>query len=200
MNSKKFFNSRYKLKKGYLVLLLLLLILFAGTSFALWQITFKQKDDNTITTGCFNVVFSDKNPINIKNASPISEEAGRKLVPYEFTIKNVCDNFAAYQINLEILDNTDLDDYQYIRLLLNEENESDVKSKLLIANATVATTLDNAVTSYTLKSGYLESNDTKTFNLRLWLDKDTPAIFDIMDKVFDSKIVVNTTYSKDAYN
>ena len=90
MDSKRVFkNHKFNLKKGYLVLLLLLLVLFAGASFALWQVTFKQKGNNTIMTGCFNVVFSDKNPINIKNASPISEEAGRKLVPDECTIMDV---------------------------------------------------------------------------------------------------------------
>ncbi|MCI8567999.1 MAG: hypothetical protein HFG48_01615, partial [Bacilli bacterium] len=57
-----------KEKKVIVVLVLIGLFMFIGTSFALWQITLKQADENVITTGCFKINFKDDNPINLQEA------------------------------------------------------------------------------------------------------------------------------------
>ncbi|MCI8568243.1 MAG: hypothetical protein HFG48_02875 [Bacilli bacterium] len=80
-------NDKRK-KKVLVVLVLIGLFMLIGTSFALWQITFRQTDENVITTGCFKTDFKDDNPINLQEALPITDEAGKKLVPYEFILTN----------------------------------------------------------------------------------------------------------------
>ena len=58
-------NDKRK-KKVLVVLGLIGLFMLIGTSFALWQITLRQTDENVITTGCFKINFKDDNPINLQ--------------------------------------------------------------------------------------------------------------------------------------
>ena len=55
-------------KKVILPIILLILVLVIGTSFAIWQITLKQEDVNTITGSCFKIEFSDKNLTTLNNS------------------------------------------------------------------------------------------------------------------------------------
>ena len=50
-------------KRKLMLLSILLCMMLVGTSYALWQLTLKQKTTNTITTGCLNLELNDKNPI-----------------------------------------------------------------------------------------------------------------------------------------
>ena len=117
-------------------MIILSLALIFGVSYALWQITLKQETTNRITTGCFNVEFSDQNPITLENAYPISDEEGRKLTPYTFTITNTCDTLVKYQVNLDILNTTTLNNHSYVQTTFNE-NSPRTLSETEIVNKTV---------------------------------------------------------------
>ena len=41
-----------------------------------------------------------ENAINLENAYPISNEKGKALTPFTFTIKNTCDMFLSYTVLL----------------------------------------------------------------------------------------------------
>ncbi|MCI8568271.1 MAG: hypothetical protein HFG48_03020, partial [Bacilli bacterium] len=154
-------------KKMIIVIMIVLsLVLIFGVSYALWQITLRQTDENVITTGCFKIDFKDENPINLQEALPITDEDGKKLVPYEFTLTNTCNSYANYQVNLEVLDNTNLENLDYIKVQYEEESPN-----LLTSNEVVEKTLSNAKSSYKLATGYLEKNEEVTLHLRLWLDE-----------------------------
>ena len=78
-------------RKGIIVVIMIVLaVVLVGTSYALWQITLTQESTNVVTTGCFNIEFKDKNSINLSNVVPVTDEDGKKLVPYEFTLTNTC--------------------------------------------------------------------------------------------------------------
>ena len=173
-------NDKRK-KKVLVVLVLIGLFMLIGTSFALWQITLRQTDENVITTGCFKIDFKDENPINLQEALPITDEDGKKLVPYEFTLTNTCNSYANYQVNLEVLDNTNLENLDYIKVQYEETTPN-----LLTSNELVEKTLSNAKSSYKLATGYLEKNEEVTLHLRLWLDEDTPTTEEMMNKIFES--------------
>lgn len=182
-----------KKKKIVILLIVLVLLVITGTSYALWQLTLKQTGTNVVTTDCFKVEFKDKNPITLENSYPTSDNDAIKLLPYEFTITNTCNSYASYQINLEILDNSTLEDLSIIKFSLNESSD-EATSKFLTENEIVTPTLNDAITSYQLKIGYLNHNESKTYNLRLWMDGDTPALEKYMSKTMDSKVTITTSY------
>ena len=170
-------------KIGFLVFLGCLLII--GISYAVWQITHAQTDTNIVNTACFKIDFKGENDINLENAYPMTLEEGRNLVPYTFTIENVCNTNATYQINLEELE-TDLkklsDEYVSVSLnnLIGELNSFSEVNKTLL----------NATKSHKLTTGVLKSGEEKTFELRIWMSEDTPSIDEVMEATFLSKITV----------
>lgn len=170
-------------------ILLVAIILVVGASYAIWQITLKQETTNVITTDCFKVEFQDRNPINLLNAYPIEDIEGMSLTPYEFTITNTCDTYASYQVNLEVINDTTLGGHEFIKSSLNRK-----EPKVLTKFEEVKVTLDNAINSYKLENDYLNPNETKEFELRLWLDQDTPLSDDYINKIFSSKITIISSY------
>ena len=178
-----------KLALGLLISLLCLTII--GVSYAVWRISLVQTGSNKIVTSCFDVAFKeDSEAINLENVYPILDEEGIKGTPYTFTLTNNCAELASYQINLEVLNTTTLNS-QYIKVYL----DSGSPSVLTNLNAT-STTLDEAKEAYVLDAGYFEPNESKTFNLRIWMDEDTPALEETMNKTFASKVTVTTSYLK----
>ena len=178
-----------KLALGLLISLLCLTII--GVSYAVWRISLVQTGSNKIVTSCFDVAFKeDSEAINLENVYPILDEEGIKGTPYTFTLTNNCAELASYQINLEVLNTATLNS-QYIKVYL----DSGSPSVLTNLNAT-STTLDEAKEAYVLDAGYFEPNESKTFNLRIWMDEDTPALEETMNKTFASKVTVTTSYLK----
>ena len=176
-------------KKAIIILILLLITVSVGISYAYWKITLSQSNQNAIASSCFKITFKEEtNGIQLDNAYPITDEEGKNITPYTFTITNECDEFASYQINLEILEDTTLNS-QYIKVLLNEE-----VPEILTEKEVVEKTLKEATTSYKLKVGYLNSKESLTYDLRLWMDEDTQALEETMNKVFASKVTITASY------
>ncbi len=169
-------------------MILSVFVLITSASYALWQITFQQATTNVITTGCFQIEFQDHNPIHLGSAYPISDEEANELTPYTFTITNACNSFASYQINLEILNTTTLENLGFLKVMLEDEKS------ILTENENVTKTLDAATSSYKLETGHLDANASKTYSLRLWMDEDTPTSEEFMNKVFESKITIVSSY------
>lgn len=167
----------------------LIIICFIGMSYAVWQITLKQIGTNQISTGCFNVkLMNEENPILLENAYPMEDVEGEKLVPYTFTITNTCNYKASYQINLEVLKDSTLVDFDFLKVRLNEETD------YLENHLEVEKTLTEANKAYKLKTGYLNALESVSYNFRLWLSFDTPIDLKYMSKTLLSKITVISSY------
>lgn len=95
---------------------LFVLVLLCGVSYAYWKLNVEQKEQNVVNVDCFKIEFTEANPISLDKAYPIEDQEGMKNVPYTFTIQNICEGSARYQINLESLgsDGKVLPDY-YIK-------------------------------------------------------------------------------------
>jgi len=174
-------------KKYMLGILSTVAILFVtGVSYAIWSMTLTQESTNVINTACFKINFIEENEITLQNTYPITDEESKKLTPYTFRVENICNTNATYQINLEELE-SDLKKLskEYIKVSLN-----DSKGKILNTYETVEKTLNEAETSKKLTTGVLKKGESKTFELRLWMDEDTPAIEDAMNANFESKITI----------
>ena len=102
-------NSR---KKQYITVasICLVLLIVIGGTYAYWTTTKVQDDKNEINTTCLSLIYENKdlegnitNGITLEKAFPISDDDGRALEGYTFTIKNDCDSYVDYSINLESL-------------------------------------------------------------------------------------------------
>ena len=210
-------GENMSLKKRNVLFLLGILICICtilGVSYAYWKLVLAQKSANLLTTDCFEITFSDENPIQLNDAYPLAgEELNEYMVsatPYHFTITNVCDSMAKGYINLETLpvDGKLLSD-EYISLVLWDGDITSGNETLyypntfsqtpLLSDAEVNTqkVLSNSIMAYKLTDFVLESNEEKSFNLLLWLDESTPATEEVMNASWEGKITVTTDYFVD---
>ncbi len=152
----------------------------------MWNITTSQDTTNTVYTKCFDVsITNQKNSIDLENTYPISDEKGKKLTPFSFTITNTCDIFASYTVNLESLKNTTLNS-KFLKVMLNNE-----ELKLLSNYETTDIVNTGSIESHIMAKGSLGSGDSEDYTLRLWIDYDTTLEdLDNEIKTFKSKIVV----------
>ncbi|MCI8394284.1 MAG: hypothetical protein HFH86_02230 [Bacilli bacterium] len=167
------------------------IILMIGVSYAYWHVTKSQEETNQIASGCLDIeLVSNSKEIKLENAYPILNSEGVKLSPYTFTITNTCSIFARYELTLNILLESTLKS-QYIAAVLDQ---NDVKK---LSEYEEAEPLTGYQESRILQSGFLASNESVTFDLRLWIDesvtiKDTEA----MNRIFQGKIGVTATPSQ----
>ena len=167
-------------------IIIFILTIFIGTSYSLWQTINTQDSVNTATTKCFNVeITSQKNSISLENAYPITNEKGKKLTPFSFTITNTCDIFASYTVSLESLNGTTLSS-KFLNAMINNEEIN----KLSDYEAT-DTVNEGSIESHILAKGSLGSGDSEDYTLRVWIDYDTTMEdLDNEIKTFKSKVVV----------
>ena len=168
------------------VSLVLIILLGIGVSYSMWNVSVSQDTNNTAYTECFDVsITSQKNSIALENAYPITDEQGKKLTAFSFTITNTCDIFASYTVNLESLKGTTLNS-NFLKVMLNNE-----ELKLLSSYETTDTVNTGSIESHIMAKGSLGSGDSEDYTLRLWIDYDTTLEdLDNEIKTFKSKIVV----------
>ena len=181
------------LKENKIALVLLVLLVFMvciGVSYAYWYLTVTQSETNKLATDCFNITFTEGEAIELLNTYPMYDEDGSKLTPYTFTIKNNCASYATYQINLEVLNNSTLND-QYLKVMLDEKSP-----KLLTNYQEGEITLDEAKASYVLENDALDHNEEKTYNLRIWLDENvTLETEGVQNSTWSAKVTITAKYS-----
>ena len=182
-------------KKIYLTIIgiLLLICLTVAISYAVWRIFLVQNNLNKIATSCFKVSLTDQDAINLVDTIPINDSDGAALTPYTFTITNACDSYAAYQVNLELLNTTTMTNMSAIKVMFDDETPS-----LLTTKETTEKTLTNASTAYKLKTSYLDKRATATHKLRLWIDEAVDMNTEgVQNLKLDAKVTVTASYAKE---
>ena len=173
-----------KKKVNMIVLVVSVLLTLIGLSYGYFFIKKNQVNNNVAGSKCFKLEFSNESEaINLSNMYPISDEEGKKQVPYSFTITNTCDMLAGYTVNMEMLEGTTLNS-KYLDILINNE-----EIKLLSTYEATDTVIANSTESRILTKGTLAYNDSVDYTVRFWMDKDVEDI-ESMNKYFASKIVV----------
>ena len=180
-----------KSKKILLLLgVLISVLLVVGVSYAVWRLYLSQTNTSKLLSTCFQMELTDQDDINLENSYPITDTEGKSLTPYKFTITNKCDGNAAYQVNLEILNTSTLTNMDYIKVMLDEGDP------LIMSSYTETTPiLSNTTKAYKIKTGTLGTRESKSYNVRIWMDKNTPAIDEVMEKLLEIKVSVNASYS-----
>ena len=173
-----------KKKVNMIVLVVSVILMLIGLSYGYFFIRKNQENNNVAGSECFKLEFSNESEaINLSNMYPISDEEGKKQVPYSFTITNTCDMLAGYTVNMEMLEGTTLNS-KYLDVLVNNE-----EIKLLSTYEATDTVIANSTESRILTKGTLAYNDSVDYTVRFWMDKDVEDV-DSMNKYFASKIVV----------
>ncbi len=184
-------------KKNALIIVGLLITCFAvvGVSYAVWSLTLTQTEKNVVTTGCFKVEFTDQNPLTLDKAYPITDEEGKSLTPYEFTLTNTCDSEATYYVNLETITSaTKKLSEEYLKASLKKGETEVFLNTLNSSYINLDKVLPEASNAYKLYQGVLKSKETATFHLNLWLDENTPTSDEVMNATYEGKITVSTSY------
>ena len=180
-----------KSKKIWIIVgLVLCLVAVIGITFAFFSTGGTQETANTFTSGCLNIELTDASAsINLTNTYPISDVEGVDSTSYDFTIRNTCDTATNYSINLESLNQVANSlNADYIKVSLSSDTFDNVISKLS-NNTSTTPEIDGAYESYTLYTGSIQANETKTYHLKLWIDYDA-TVSEAANKTYSSKINV----------
>ena len=170
--------------------LVLCLVAVIGITFAFFSTGGTQDTANTFTSGCLNIELTDaSSSIKLTNTYPISDVEGVDSTSYNFTIRNTCDTPTNYSINLESLNQSSNSlNADYIKVSLSSDTFDNVISKLS-TNTKATPELDGAYEAYTLYTGNLGANETKTYHLKLWIDYNA-TVEQAANKTYTSKINV----------
>ena len=187
---------RYKKRMLILCIMLAVVLMITGVSYAVFTSYSSQTDANTLAASCMNLEFNGQNEINLLNTYPISEGEALEQTPYTFTIKNKCDNYIEYYVIASVISTTNKVDSKYVKVSLLGDND---------LNGTVINTLEsistpqslskyNITENYILKRGDgISKDESRTFNFRMWLDSSNKDIWtkeDIEGKDYQVKISV----------
>ena len=165
--------------------LVLIILLGIGVSYSMWNISVSQDTNNTAYTECFDLSVTNKeNNISLENAYPISNDKGKRLTPFTFTVTNTCDITTEYSVNLEVLNTSTLSS-KFIDVMF----EGNIN--LLSSYDSADKVNTSSIESRKLTTGILKSQESKDYSLRLWIDYNT-TLEDLDNEIksFKSKIVV----------
>ena len=166
-------KKRLKLYYGLLVTILCII----GVSYAWFRLYLSQSEDNTLASRtCFSTTLTeDTSKISLTDAFPISDEDGLKQTPFTFTLKNNCDSYVKVYITIdstyrENSDTTYLKD-DYLKVNVSSKDTIDNVS-VKLGNQTL-TDLENNQKGYIIVNTGLNSNEEKSYDLRIWMDSST---------------------------
>ena len=168
-----------------------------GTTYSLWTTSVHQASVNSVDVGCFNITFNDTNidyggNISLDNAYPMSDVQGKLTQPYRFSITNQCSVAASYQVILETLSTSTMDE-KVLDVRFNDE-----ATKMYSANVNGGLS-DDAKNGMNIFRGYLSAGQTIIHNLRVWIDYDvTVDTANVQGKTWNGRVVVNSeaTFTK----
>ena len=167
-----------------IVLILISIIALIGSSYALLTKSFKS-EKLSMQVGTLKVDFTEGNAITMDNAMPMTDENGMNTTPYTFTITNSGDVDAYYTVsNEEELANTLDTNYLKMRLTGSDGYDSGIKRLKDLGTSTYRIVDETS----------LATGKSVTYKLYLWIASD--AGNDIQNKIYKSKIIVNSTSNR----
>ncbi len=178
-------NRKYIL----VVIVSLIVVLSISLTYALFYSSISQSDLNTLNTSCFDVSFiENSSSINLENTYPMSSDKGLKQTPYSFTITNTCNITSEYLVTFSTTNNSSSTILPYMNISFDGNNFSKLNTLNTTTLANDLITLYTLKTTYEIDTGYLDQNDSKTFNITLWLDESAPN--SVMGESFEGRVLV----------
>ena len=206
MEEKK--NNKKKILIYSILGVVTLLIVTLTITYAYWILTRQQTGENVVNTACLNISFTGENDITLDKAYPMQPAELEKFLstetPYHFTIHNECSELASATINLESLNaegEKQLED-QYINVILYETdyhtNLNSEKKLIERIYNDENKVINNSLHAYSLYNFNLKPDETRDFNLLLYMDPQTPMVEANMNASWKGKITLSTGYKEDS--
>ena len=151
--------------------------LLTGISYAAFQTDLEGTETNAVKTGCLKVTMTDNGNVSITNAAPQKDENGLSNDPYTYTLTNTCTVDATYLTTINVLNGSNMDNISKVKVSLSGDTyvEPTIESNLPETEL-VDESETSVVKSYVLDEGTLSVGESKTFNLRTWIDYDVTEI------------------------
>lgn len=174
-----------EIKFTILMVFAICILLLAG-SYSIFTATNKSDDYNSINIGTLKVDYLQKSEkvLNLNGTYPTMDTEGEKLEAYSFKITNNGTLQAAYKIKI-LNDNEIIEEDGCSNKLLPI---SDIKVK--VNDSTPFILGDKESNSYVVEEGTILPNETKEYNIRIWL-KDT-AGNESLGKHYHGKVIVDS--------
>ena len=170
--------------KNKKIIILISILILIGSSYALLTKSFKS-EKLSMQVGTLKVDFTEGNAITLDNTKPMSDSDGLNTTPYTFTITNSGTIDSYYTISNEEDTNNTLDTtYLKYKLVSNDGYDSGIKSLKDIGTGTYRI----------VDEGALLKSKSVTYKLYIWIASD--AGNDIQNKIYKSKIIVNSTSNR----
>ena len=189
-------NKKLKIYIGLLITVTILV----GVTYAYYRLYKTQTNDNVIgTRSCLDTSFTeDTSEIILSDAFPIDDSDGLQEDPFSFTLTNNCDSYVDVQITLyseyrESTDSAYLKD-NYVRVNLSPKGL--IKASSSILNTLSLGDIDTTRKGYILEETGLKGNETKSYDLRLWIDANTTNEQGL-NKTWKGKVVVTIIAAKE---
>ncbi len=166
---------------------IMLILAITTFTYAIWSRTHTQTGINKNTYACFDISYEETNGtgITMDNGFPQTDEQGMQNDAYEVQITNTCDTVSTYNVILNKEQGSTLKD-EHLKVAVDNDY------KLLSdATKTDKRTIDNFnnEASYIIGTGVIGPKQTKTIQIRSWMDKDTSEE-DGENKNFTFKITI----------
>lgn len=186
---KSFFKDLHFTNQLRLLLYIgIALVLVGGSSYAYLHYLIKGEETNLVKAGCLKVNVKELNNINLKDQVPIDDEEGKKLSPYSYTITNSCNLEAYYETTFNTLTSSNSSNDGNVKIYLTGDNYFEPTLLTDFRQVTLIDKPSDVNTSYLIDSGYLKSGESKSFNIRMWIDYDTTSF----EGNFKSKVIVSS--------
>ena len=186
-------NNEKKIK--IYVALLITVICVIGVSYAWFRLYLSQSENNKITARtCFDVSFTENtDKISLVDAVPEDDSDGLREKPFTFTLKNNCEGYVKAYITIDSAYRTSTSS-SYLKdnqVKVNVSPKGTVVSNGMLLTAGELMEIDNNSRGYIINVTGLESNEEKSFDLRLWMDGAVTQS-DGLNKTWEGSVVVTT--------
>ena len=162
-------------KRKIYISLLVSVICIISVSYAFFVLYLRQTDNNAVTAlSCFTSTLTEENSaINLADEFPIKDEDGIKKTPFTFKITNNCNNYVKAYITIDPLKEGTANYILSKYMKANVSTKGSTDGTSLIIGTQNTKVLDNKHNGYIVKEVGLNKNESKEFDLRLWIDYDT---------------------------
>ncbi len=178
--------------------LLITVICIIGISYAWFRLYLRQSENNKIASrNCFSTSLTeDSAKIDLVDAVSMYDEEGLEEKPFTFTIKNNCSGYVKAYITIDS-QYRDSSSSSYLKddfVKVNLSPKGTTNSPSVILTDKNLIDLDNNRKGYLIVDAGLNSNEERSFDLRIWIDSETTTS-DGLNKTWLGKIVVVTQAS-----
>lgn len=170
------------------VSMLLLISIIVGFSYARMEFKVESQKVNLVQSGCLKISMTDQGNVSITNTMPMTDDLGLENKPYYYTITNQCDLTAYYESTLNILNTSNIENISKVKVSLKGDSYLSPTIINLLSQANMYETYNDISNSYLIDKGYLQPNQEKTFEVRMWIDNEVEEFTGNLE----SKIIINT--------